>query len=472
MRSLTIQFRIAAWYLVSSVAILAVFSVGSWFAMRSSMLHSTDRSLNYRMKQVIGYVQAHSVSSEEDLKGAFGVGSSAPIVGIFVQFTSDDSRIVFESDVLRSHNVVALGVGPADGSVTTKTVGDLRKWPVRVASKRILVSHVPLTVHLVEPLRDSLNALREYALDLCGLVVAALLLITTAGYFLSKKALAPVEQIRHEAEAIDPHRLASRLHVPHTEDELKRLAMTLNAMLSRIESGFLAVQQFTADASHELRTPLTLIITLAEVTLRRERSQRELQEALKKIILEARRMSVMVEQLLGLARGDVADIVEGASSIDIGPVVREICQEFDPIATARGLSLSCAASAGEFNVMASEAELRRVLFILLDNAVKYTESGSIAVTVARQAGRVELTVRDTGIGIDAEDIPKLFDRFWRADKVRSRGTGGAGLGLSLAYQIVTRREGQITVASRPAEGSEFKVSYPAKLTPADGSRSD
>ena len=472
MRPLTIQFRIAAWYLFSSVSILAVFSVGSWFAMRSSMLHSTDRSLNYRMKQVIAYVQAHSVDSEEDLKEAFGVGSSAPIVGVFVQFTSDDSRIVFESDVLRSHNVVALGVGPADGSVTTKTVGDLRKWPVRVLSKRILVSHVPLTVHLVEPLRDFLNALREYVLDLCGLVVAALLLITTAGYFLSKKALAPVERIRKEAEAIDPHRLASRLPVPRTEDELKRLAITLNAMLSRIESGFVSVQQFTADASHELRTPLALIITLAEVTLRRERSPRELQDALKKVIVEAGRMSVMVEQLLGLARGDVAGALQEASSIDIGPLVREICREFDPIAAARGLSISCIASAGEFNVMASEAEVRRVLFILLDNAVKYTEFGSIAVTVACQAHRVELTVRDTGSGIDSEDIPRLFDRFWRTDKVRSRGTGGAGLGLSLASQIVTRRGGQIIVESRPGEGSNFKVSYPAKLKPADGSRSD
>jgi signal transduction histidine kinase len=328
-----------------------------------------------------------------------------------------------------------------------------------VASQRIQVSGASLTVHLVEPLRDTFTALREYTLDLCGLVLTALLLITTGGYFLSNRALAPVERIRQEAEAIDPNHLTSRLLVPHVDDELKHLAETLNAMLARIEGGFVTIQQFTADASHELRAPLALIITAAEVTLRRERSTAEFKETLRRITLEARRMSKTIEDLLLLARGDT-DHSSEAEQVDIQLIVEEVCEQFAPIAAAKQLSLRLAPSADRVWAKARGTDVRRVLVILLDNAIKYTESGSISVRLAREKERVELSVSDTGIGISSEDIPLIFNRFWRADRVRSRGAGGAGLGLSLATQIMTRLAGEIKVTSQPRQGSRFTVSFP------------
>lgn len=459
MRSFTIKFRIAAWYFVTSATVLAIFAVSSWFAMRTSILHSTDRDLKYRLDQVIPYVQARSLHTAQQYKQAFGSSTDASVVGVFVQVTSTDSAIVYESDVLRAHNVTNFGFGPADGSVALRTIGDTRKWPVRVASQRIQVSGASLTVHLVEPLRDTFTALREYTLDLCGLVLAALLLITTGGYFLSNKALAPVERIRQEAEAIDPNHLTSRLPVPYVDDELKRLAETLNAMLARIEGGFVAIQRFTADASHELRAPLALIITAAEVTLRRDRSTAEFQETLRRITLEAYRMSKTIEELLLLARGDT-DHSSEAELTDVQSTVEEVCNQFSPIAAAKQISLTFAMSADRVLAKARGTDVRRVLVILLDNAIRYTESGSILVSLACEKEQVELSVSDTGIGINSEDIPLIFGRFWRADRVRSRGAGGAGLGLSLATQIMTRLEGKIKVASQPGQGSCFTVSFP------------
>ena len=459
MKSLTIQMRIASWYLSTSLSIVALFATCSWFAMRASMLHSTDRDLHYRLRQVVPFVQTHYVHTEQQFRGAFGKGADAPIVGVFVQFTTDDSTVVFESDVLHLHGFTSFGVGPSDNTVAIRTLAEPRNWPIRVASQRILVSGVPLTVHLVEPLRDTFQALREYTLDLCGLVVAALVLITSAGYFLSVKALEPVERIRKEAEAIDLQHLASRLPVPQTEDELKRLALTLNAMLARIENGFLAVQQFTADASHELRTPLALIITAAEVTLRRTRSRGELEDTLRKVILESRRMSLLIEQLLALARADLETPLTDLSRIDISSLAHEVCREFRPLAEVKKLSISCTRPPSECTVLASEDDVRRVLFALLDNAVRYTERGSINVHVASTSGGVDLAVTDSGIGINSEDIVRIFDRFWRADKVRSRGNGGAGLGLSLAFQLVARLGARITVTSQPAEGSCFTIHF-------------
>ena len=459
MKSLTIHMRIAAWYLATSLSILALFATCSWFAMRASMLHSTDRDLHYRLRQVVPFVQTHYVHTEQQFRGAFGMGADAPIVGVFVQFAADDSTVIFESDVLRLHGFTSFGVGPPDNTVSIRTLTEPRNWPIRIASQRILVSGVPLTVHLVEPLRDIFQSLREYTIDLCALVTAALLLITSAGYFLSVKALEPVERIRKEAEAIDLGHIDSRLPVPHTEDELKRLAVTLNAMLSRIESGFLAVRQFTADASHELRTPLALIVIAAEVTLRRERSRGELEDTLRKVLLESRRMSLLIEQLLALARGDLETPSMVRSRVEISSLAREICEEFGPLADAKKLSISCTFSPGDYIVLGSENDVRRVLVGLLDNAVRYTERGSINVIVTGAPGRVDLVVKDSGIGIDPKDIPRIFDRFWRADKVRSRDHGGAGLGLSLVSQVVARLSARITVTSQPEEGSCFTVHF-------------
>lgn len=268
MRRFSIQVRLAAWYFVSVAAIVAFFAAGSWFALKASMNHSIDRDLGYRMAAVVPFIESHVLNSREQFEQTFAGSSDASVVGVFVQVTDERGQVIYESEILRAHRVPVLPQGASDGSIAFTTVGE-RGWPVRVASRRVVVGGAGLTIHIVEPLRDMLGSLREYSLYFSLLVPLALLLTTTVGYLMSRRALAPVEQIRRDAEAIDPDDLATRLRVPETEDELARLTHTLNAMLARIEAGFRSVEQFTADASHELRAPLALIITAGEVSLRR-----------------------------------------------------------------------------------------------------------------------------------------------------------------------------------------------------------
>jgi heavy metal sensor kinase len=456
LKRLTIQARLTLWFFVCLVVIAALFVGGSWLAMKASMYHSIDRDLRYRVGMVVPFIQLETLNTQEKFRKEFANPTEEPIVGVFVQITGEQQDVLYESDVLRSHRVAALQAGPADGSVSI-TTGGTDGWPVRVASRRVVVDGIPLTVHVVEPLRDLLTSLREYSFYLALLVPAVLVAATTAGYWLSRRALAPVEQIRKEADTIDPADLAARLRVPHTEDELARLARTLNAMLSRIEAAFRSIQQFTADASHELRAPLALIVTAGEVSLRRERSREELTETLSKIVREARHMSRLVENLLSLARGDTQRSVAGMAVVDLAEKLRDLAEELTPSADAKGLKLISEIPNEEIPVNGDVFELRRLFVILLDNAIKYTETGSITLSVSEKDSMVKVTVADTGIGIDGASLPHVFDRFWRADKVRSRAEGGAGLGLSLASQIVQNHGGSISVESELGQGSAFTV---------------
>ncbi len=460
MKSLTIQVRLTAWYFLSLAILVALFAGGSWFAMKASMYHSIDRDLRYRVESVVPYIESHSLNTHEQFSKVFAGSSDSSIVGVFVQITDEQSSILYESDLLLAHRVPVLSPGPSDGSVSIAIVGT-RGWPVRVASKRLVVGGTSLTVHVVEPLRDLIESLREYGLYLTLLIPIALLLTTTAGYWLSQSALAPVEQIRKEAESIDPADLTARLRVPPTEDELAKLAQTLNAMLARIESAFRSIERFTADASHELRAPLALILTAGEVSLRRERSREELAEVLRKIVHEARHMSNLVENLLDLARGDARRRHTELVPVDLAGMLRDFFTELTPSAVKKGLSLTATVPDDEVRVMGEATELRRLFLILADNAIKYTEAGSVHLALGSEGGRANVTVSDTGTGIEESALPHVFDRFWRADKVRSRTEGGAGLGLSLALQIVQRHGGTISVESEIGKGSTFTVQLPA-----------
>jgi heavy metal sensor kinase len=460
LKKLTIQARLTAWYLLSLSIILGLFACGAWFAMKSSMYHSIDRDLGYRMATVVPFIQSHSLSTHEQFEREFANSSDSPVVGVFVQVTSNRGEILYESDVLRSHRVPVLAQGPADGSVLLSSLTE-RGWPVRFAAQRVSVAGEDVTVHVVEPLRDLLGALREYQLYLIILTLIALLLTATVGYWMSRRALAPVEQIRRDAEAIDPSDLTTRLQVPATDDELARLARTLNAMLARIESGFRSIEQFTADASHELRAPLALIMAAAEVSLRRERTSEELKDVLRKVVREARHMSNLVENLLDLARGDARQRHMELAPVDVAPILREIGAEMIPAASAKGLTLTAEIPEREVSVLGEGTQLRRLFLILVDNAIKYTEAGSVRLSLDDTGGEVIASVADSGIGIGNDAVPHVFDRFWRADKVRSRTAGGAGLGLSLAAQIVQRHNGSIAVDSELGQGSIFTVKLKA-----------
>ena len=291
-----------------------------------------------------------------------------------------------------------------------------------------------------------------------------LLLSALGGCAISSRALKPVDDITRTAQSISIEDLSHRLDVPATGDELERLAATWNGMLERLETAVSQLRQFTADASHELRTPTAVIRTTAELALRRERPAAEYRQALRKVMAEAGRMTRLVEDLLTLARTDGNLDAPPVSPVDLPDLVRDVCQDYRVLSEAKQLQFDWAVPATHVAVNGSEPALRRLLVVLLDNAIKFTPAGGkVSVSLHEDSGAAWLEVADTGVGISESALPHIFDRFYRADPSRSRNAGGYGLGLSVAKWIADRHHAGIEVESTEDTGSVFRVSFPSNL---------
>jgi signal transduction histidine kinase len=273
--------------------------------------------------------------------------------------------------------------------------------------------------------------------------------------------LAPVRRIAKATRAITESNLSARLEVPDSADELQHLSETLNEMLARIEQSFARTRQFTADASHELRAPMTLIYTAAQYSLRKPRTNEELVESMGKILRESRRTTELINDLLTLARGDAGMEEPRLEPLDAARLLREGLEQTTPVAESKHITMILEPGPGALPVRGDDARLRRLLLILLDNALKYTgEGGRVTVRGRAEADGVMIDVIDTGAGIAAEDLPHVFERFWRADQVRSRQAGGTGLGLSIARQIATQHGATLAVSSELGRGSTFTLRMP------------
>jgi signal transduction histidine kinase len=276
---------------------------------------------------------------------------------------------------------------------------------------------------------------------------------------MSERALAPVERIARTAGEIEAQHLSKRLPIRGTGDELDHLSRMLNAMFARLESSFRRITQFTADASHELRTPIAIIRTTAEVARRRPRTDREYIEALDRILAESERTTELLEDLMALARSDVESEAAAMEPVRLDQLVEEVSRQ-------AGLTFTIA-ELTPVTIAGDYAGLRRLLIILVDNAVKYSPpAGLVSVGLRVAAQRCVLEVRDNGIGISAEDLPHVFERFYRASKDRSRKIDGVGLGLSIARAIVQRHAGEIEIESKLGAGSIVRVSLPVADGPA------
>jgi two-component system, OmpR family, heavy metal sensor histidine kinase CusS len=296
-----------------------------------------------------------------------------------------------------------------------------------------------------------------------GLLSSApiLLLISSAsGYWLSRRALKPVDKITAAARSISIRNLSERLPATRTGDELERLAETCNAMLARIDAAVNQIKQFTADASHELRGPLSFVRTVAEVALRNPKADPESRRSFEDIVEETARATVLLEDMLTLARADAERANKALEPLNLAAVVDEACEMARPLALERGLVVTVSVGAQFVNVLGDFATLRRLLWILLDNALKYTQApGHIDVALTTTASQATVQVRDSGAGISDTDLPHIFDRFYRADPSRSQ-IEGAGLGLAIAKWIAEMHNADLTVASELRKGTIFQLVLP------------
>jgi heavy metal sensor kinase len=289
----------------------------------------------------------------------------------------------------------------------------------------------------------------------------ALLIASAVGYWISRRALAPVDHITLTAQQISAHNLSARLVVPGSGDELQRLTETLNQMLERIEETLERITRFSADASHELRTPITVMRTRVELALRRPRTAAENSQTLEQLHTELIQTSELLDNLMLLARAD-SDVEQlRLVPADIEQVLTDVLAQVSPIAEEKRVALQAALPHYPVWVAGDRQLLQRLFLILVDNAVKYTpSSGQVSIALGAEDGMITVSVTDTGIGISGEDLPHIFDRFYRADKARSREMGGAGLGLSIGQWIAEAHGGSVHVDSIYGKGSTFKVVLP------------
>jgi heavy metal sensor kinase len=308
---------------------------------------------------------------------------------------------------------------------------------------------------------DVLQAVRNSYLLFCPLL---LLVSTAGGYGLSRRALMPVGRMTAEARTIGIQDLKRRLPVPETGDELQTLAESWNELLHRLDSAVSRLTQFTGDISHDLKTTITVMLTTAGLALSKPRSAEEYKAALNTIALECEVTSRLLDDLLAIAR---ADVVPAGSNdpVNMSTLVAEVCEQFSGRARWKQQRLDRHVQPDAW-VRGQASLLRRLIGILLDNAIKYTPAGgSIEVSLTVENPWVKLTVRDTGSGIAPGELEKIFDRFYRADKSRSGESSGSGLGLSIAKWVADAHRSFIFVQSTLARGSTFTVHLPTLDTP-------
>jgi two-component system heavy metal sensor histidine kinase CusS len=332
----------------------------------------------------------------------------------------------------------------------------------RIVSRKVTGPEGPVLVQVARSLDGFDHELSELLAVLVTLGPLVVGLALTGGYLLARRVLAPVEQIATAANQIDARRLGERIDVPKPDDELGKLAGTLNVMFDRLERSFKEMQRFTADASHELRTPIAVIRAEAEVALSKPLADPEKQELLGSILEECHRLTWITDQLLTLSREDAGIAQNPREFVDLSRLAAEAADTMRPLAEAKELQLRTVFTGQSF-VHGDPVRLRHVIYNLLDNAIKYTaEGGSVELAVTQSNGSVRLHVSDTGIGIAEEHLPHVFERFYRADKARSRAAGGTGLGLSIVQSIVAAHGGNVEVTSAPGEGTRFVVEIPQK----------
>jgi signal transduction histidine kinase len=318
---------------------------------------------------------------------------------------------------------------------------------------------------LRQPLDDDLVLLDQSMLVRSAII---LLLAPVGGYVLALRATRPIAWIIATAARLQPSKLDERLPIRGTGDELDQLSRTINGLLDRIASYIDRNREFVAHAAHELRSPLAAIHSSVEVALNRVRSPEEYSALLGEVMEECHYLSNLVNRLLILAEGDAGRLASRDQTTRLDKIVRESLDMFEPVAEARGIGLRAAPLAA-LHVNGDESHLRQVVRNLLDNAIKFSPPGG-TVTVELRADadsrQARIIVQDEGMGIPSQDLPHIFERFYRGDKSRQRepGRGGSGLGLSICQTIVQALKGDIAVTSRVGAGSTFTVSLPLAVS--------
>jgi heavy metal sensor kinase len=465
--SWSIRTRLTAWYAGLLAVILMLFGLALYTLFARALWTHAEQSLRARAEQLASFVESSDTAREE---GTFFDLADPSVVdrfsagGVLIQISDAAGRTVNRSPTLPAPGfslpsaVHAALDGTASFDQTPAAgVGELLVYTAPITRRGSIIGVVQVATPL-GPITEPLARLR-WLLLVAG--ATALVAAVAVGQLLAFIALSPIDRITQTARAIAAGARGRRIHLDGPDDEVRRLARAFDEMLDRIDDTLERERRFTADAAHELRTPLTILKGELEVALRRDRPADAYRAVLTSMSQEVDRLARLAEDLLMLARADAGGIPLQRQPVSLGALVRWAEEQFAGAARRKGIALE-AQGAGSVTVPGDPDRLRQLLTNLVDNAIVYTPpGGSVRVRWDRDTAVARLTVADTGGGIAPEDLPHVFDRFYRADRARVRTSGGSGLGLAIARWIAEAHGGRIEVDSRPGHGTTVTVWLPA-----------
>ena len=462
----SIRSRLTAWYVTLLAIILILFSVLLNYFLAKRLHESVDNSLT---------VSATVVATSATMR----LGNS-PLPGLnqlFEQYMNQGNlnkfyRIYDGSGNVgsRSKNISASQFPLSQGayadalegknSYETFTVGG--QQPIRVITMPILLEGKLINlVQVGTSLEAVQETLRNLKIFLFTAVPSVLILAALFARFMAKRALKPISRIIDTAREIGQgQELSKRIPVLKIKDELGQLALTFNEMMNRLENSFAQMRQFSSDASHELRTPLTVLKGQNELILSKQRKPEEYQEVISSNLEEINYMSKVLEDLFVLSKSDENQVNLDYKPVDLRALVEEVCKHAEILAEEKNIKIIIA-FLEPIEIKGDEVRLRQMVWNVLQNGIKYTQQGGeLKISLQNEGDFALLTIQDTGIGIPEEDLPLIFNRFYRVDKARTRDEGGSGLGLSICRQIAEAHKGKIEVESKLGIGTRFKIRLP------------
>lgn len=451
----SVRVSLTLWYVGAIVVVLGVYA-GAVFAFVSANLST---ALDERLR---GDFQWAAEMAEQRPDGTLswfeGVDNS--VESPWLQVWTESGQRLYRTSVAERNPIpeaqwLATHADRRIVSVTTRAA------TFRVLSGRSNIVGKPVVIQVARTDMLMRQELRNLLLMLVlgipfGVVAAGL-----GGYSLARRALAPVERMAERARLITAERLSDRLPIANPNDEFGRLASVFNETLSRLESSFEQMRQFTADVSHELRTPLTAIRSVGEVGLRERRDERSYRAIIGSMLEEVDHLASLIDRLLALSRAEIGQAKLSVDVIDLGGLAEEVAAHLGVLAEEKRQSLTIE-HGGAPRGLGDRFVLRQALINLVDNAIKYAPpGGQIHIRVSESASGVMLDVSDTGPGIPPGLSPRIFDRFYRAGRSRSAEIGGAGLGLSIAKWAVEVNGGHLSLEKTNETGSTFRITLPS-----------
>jgi heavy metal sensor kinase len=462
----SIKAKIVLFYMLVLFVILSVLGIFLYFSLSRIVYDSIDSSLLSKAKALATLVKDSGNETEFNFSDEVMWEYNSPKSLSFFQIRRVDGMILEKSESVGNLELPFSHYADKTAFQTIHFKGKI---------VRMINFHVPaeeehskkehgLIIQCAEGIGDQINLLKTYRIVLSLSILGILIISSSGGFLIARKALTPVKEISQAIDRISESNLSERITSKSIPEELKVLASSFNRTFDRLERSFKRQRQFVSDASHELRTPLSVILSQSEIMLRKERPTEEYKNGLIAILEASKFMSGIVQKLLTLARLSTDKFELKMEDTDLRKIIDESVKLLSPVAEQKGISINILTD--EKYTVRGDLEALLELFVnIIDNAIKYNVlEGKIDVAFRKEKDFLVTEIRDTGIGIPEEDLERIFDRFYRVDKSRSKEAGVSGLGLSIAQWIAHAHHGRIEVDSEFQKGSTFTVYLPIQKT--------